>query len=248
MAFALFTIICVILLSLTSNTSLITRSLQASIERSSGLRGALNWLSADFRDAVIRDDLPPVFVESTGNDAFYFHAAADGYGGERGITLVGYRVRDGNLERGAQGTDWDTRSIPFGKNLAADDFIVNPQNDAYDVLGRRIFRMETEFLMDDGTFRNDLAPGTWKNVSAISVTLATIDGRSLERSPATLDQLAALFPDRPSVSGLASGEPIVKEWSQRLLDPEFMRGDAGVPAEARRGIQVRHRLFPINHE
>ncbi len=245
---AVFSVICLILLSLISNTSLVTTSLQGTMERNSELRGALNWLSADFRNSILRDDLAPIFIESAGNDEIYFHVAADGYDGDRGITFVGYRIREGHLERGAQGTDWSSNPIPFSENLESHAFVVDPQNVAYDILGQRIFRMETEFFMKDGTFLNELAPGEWKNVAAIAVTLATIDQRSLEKSTATPEQFEALFPDPESGAEVGTMEPIVKQWSQLLMDAEFLSGDADIPAEARRGIQVRHRLFPINNE
>ncbi len=239
---AIFCLIFLFLISITSNTALVTNSFQTKIERNTELRRALDCLSADFRNSVLRDDLVPVFVKSPGNDEIYFHSAVDGHGGERGVTFIGYRIRNGHLERGAQGTDWASNAIPFSTNLGSSDFIVNQKNIAYDVLGERIFRMETDYLMKNGAWTTDLSSASWKDVTAIAINLATIDQRSLKKSTATLEEFAALFPDAQS------GNPVIKTWSQRLMDPTFVAGDASLPAEARKGIQIRQRIFPISNE
>jgi len=238
-SFAIFFLLLLTLISLMSNTALVSNAFQSRMERSAELRRALDSLSADFRTSIMRDDLAPAFIKSPGNDEIYFHASADGYGGGRGITFIGYRIRNGRLERGAQGTDWTSNAISFSTNLNSANFIIDPENSSYDVLGQRIFRMETEYLLQNGTFSTNLSSGSWKDVAAIVINLATIDQRSLKKSNATLEQLAALFPD---------AEPedrIITQWSQLLMDSEFFEGE---DAEARKGIQLRQRQFPINGE
>jgi len=188
-AIAVFALILGVLLSLISSTSSVTNSSQAKMETGAKLRQILDRLSADFRSAVMRKDLAPHFQKAKGNDALYFYVASDGYGGERGVCAIGYRIRDDHLERGAHGADWNTNAVAFAKDLASSDFVTNLANENYDTLGEYVFRLEIEFLLKDAEQLTSTAPANWDEVEAVVVNLATIDQLAFKvgRSPCPVD-------------------------------------------------------------
>lgn len=234
LATALVTVVMIVLLSLTTRTAEVTDSSRARMQSEGGLRGALDRLSADFSGGVFRDDLPVEFSKQNGNDSFTFTTAAEGYGGKRGITRVAYRVQDGNLERGAQGSDWINPPLEFGGGP------VPPVADAdYDQLAERVFRMEVDFLLSNGTIVSSPAPTSWENVRAVIVTLASIDERALLRVDGEAADLESLFPDPPAVDARSA-----ERWLAQLEDPSLFPGGAP-PTPILQGLNVRQRIFPI---
>src|SRR5690349_15615316 len=114
-ATAVVALILVVLLSLTTSTMEVSQSSHGKMQSGGDLRSAFDRMSADFAAAILREDLPPYFLKNSGaddaeeNDEFLFYTASEGYGDgsgnapDRNISRVGYRVRDGKLERGVAG-------------------------------------------------------------------------------------------------------------------------------------------------
>lgn len=238
-ASAVFIVILSLVLALTSSTAGVTGASQRRIAAEAELRGALDRMFADFSAAVIRPDLPPHFVKSAGNDEMYFYVRADGYSGDRGISVIGYRIRSEGLERGAQGTGWEPdNQIAFSKSLT-NSLVVSGAGDLYDTVGRHVLRFETEYILQDGSVMPSPPPANWEEISAVVVNLATIDEKSLLRTGKTLAELAALLPDAEG------GKRVMAAWTEKLDDPAFIQGDADFPAAVRSGLRVRQRVLPV---
>lgn len=238
-ALAVVIIVLVLILQLTTITADVTQSSQGRMNRGAGLRGAFDRLAADFAAAVVRRDLPPFLEKTAGNDACYFYATTTGYGGERGVTRVGYRIQDGGLARGAEGTGWADEGPAFSEPLSASPFVSEADNTNYEVLAERIFRMELEFLMTDGTVRNSGTLTSWNDVHSVIVTMAAIDEQALNRSNGNLSDLVALFPD-PS-----GNERVAATWSALLNNPAFFGGNPNFPPASLQTIDIRQRTFPV---
>jgi prepilin-type N-terminal cleavage/methylation domain-containing protein len=243
-AVAVFSIVLVVVLSLSNNTAALTNSFQSKIEGEAALRQVVDRMSTDFSSAIARNDLPPHFVKQVGNDEFYFHAATDGYlpdGVEpRGISTVGYRVKNGELIRGASGTGWDQNQLQFATSLEGTPLVDDENHEYYDSLGRQVFRMELEFLTKDGTFGPE-PPENWDNLAAVVVNLASIDSRALGRASLSLEDLGNLFPDTLSAS--SEYVSVIQDWASLLQSSSFFEDDAD--ADTKRGIHLRQRLFPV---
>ena len=242
-ACAILAMLLVALLSVTSSTALVTRLSQRRMDSAAGLRSAMDRMAVDLGAAILRNDLPPLFIISSstnGSDELYFRAQTEGYDGERGISTVGYRIRDGKLERGAQGTGWTNDPLAFARQMATNSIA----NTNFDVVGARVFRIKIEFIGTDGTRLTNSAPPTnWSEVRSLVVNLAGVDSRALQSARGTQEQLAGLLP------GLATcpREGILPDWQRTLEDSSFFAGSETFPSETRRGIEVRQRIFPISN-
>ena len=85
-------------------------------------RVVMERMGLDFKRLVLRSDVDFQFIKHAttdsqdGNDEFYFYANTEGYAGDRGLSVVGYRVdpggtnatidNTGKLERGVHGLFW----------------------------------------------------------------------------------------------------------------------------------------------
>jgi len=245
-ATALLMIILIVLLRVTTSTMEASQTSNARMQSGGDLRAALDRMSVDFSAAVRRGDLPPSFLKneaagSAGNDAVSFFVTAEGYPAtanptqNRGVSRISYRIRGGRLERGASAAGWENGESPweFSPGIGADET-------HYDVMAERVFRLELDFLMNDGTLRNSPAPTNWDEVLAVVVTLATINERALSRVDGNPGDFAPLFPDPPS-----NGIRTVVRWSAQLTSPaSFPGGDPALPVL--QGLQVRQRVFQIH--
>lgn len=241
-ACAILGILLVALLSITNSTLSVTKLSQRRLDGGAALRGALDRMAADLSAAIVRDDLPPLFVISSstnGSDEIYFAAQAEGYDGGRGVATIGYRIHEGKLERGAQGAGWTTNQLAFAQPLAAS--VIAPTN--FDVAGGKVFRLKVEFIGTNGMrITNSIPPMNWSQVSALVVNLAGIDSRTLQQARGTQEQLADLLPGIASLPEAG----ILADWQQTLDSDGFYTGNEIFSAETRRGIEVRQRVFPIS--
>ena len=235
-ASAVLLILLLALLSLTNSTVSFTGLAQRKMDSGASLRAAMDRMTEDISTAVLRDDLPPFFLRSTtadGSDEFYLYSQAEGYGGDRGLTVIGYRIRNGKLERAAQGTGWTTNRAQFLETLGTNT--VHAAN--YDVVGDKVFRLKVEFLGASGLITQ--APTNWNQVSAIVLNLAAADDKA--RQLAQSSSLAELLPG--TASDPQAG--ILPDWKRTLEDPDFFSGGNGPSPEAKRGIEVRRRVVPL---
>lgn len=240
-ASAVLIVLLLALLSMTNSTMLLTKLSQRRMDSSASLRTALDRMATDISSAILREDLPPLFLPSTaadGSDEMYLHSQMEGYDGDRGISLVGYRVRNGMLERGAQGSGWTTNALRFAESPSTST--LNAQN--FDVIGGKVFRLKIEFIGTNGTlFTNSLTPTNWSQVRAVVINLASVDARAIQVAKGTPEELAQLLPG----TATDPAEGILTDWQKTLKDPTFFAGDAQFPIETRRGIEVRRRIVPL---
>jgi type II secretory pathway pseudopilin PulG len=234
-------LVLVLLFQIITITTNLTQSSQVRMQSMAGLRGAMDRMSTDFYSAAVREDLPPYFEKAPGNDACYFYAATTGYGGERGVSRIGYRIREDGLTRGAEGTGWTEDKIEFSEPLKDSPFVSDRDNPNYELLADRVFRFEVEFIMADGSVGSSTNIESWTNVRSMVVTMAAIEGQALKRASGTLADLAALFPDPPDNTRAADF------WAARLNDPAFFNGNPKFPAKTLQGIDIRQRIFPVAH-
>jgi type II secretory pathway pseudopilin PulG len=241
-ATAVVAMVLVLLLQITSNTSQITQSSQAKIERGTDLRQSINRISADFGQGIFAKDLPPRLEKAAGNDQLGFIAEVSSYQGDRRISRVHYRIgpgADGILQRGVRGHTWSPESpVRFGQVYAFD---MVP--DDFEDLGKLVFRLEWEALLDDGTVESAQSLASWDNVRAIIVTIVGIDPRAWQRRPAglTLQGLAALFPDSRTTP---AGTTLLQDWSQ-IIEKPGIGPLANLPPTVFGGFEVRQRVIPI---
>ncbi len=242
-ASAILLVLLFALLSMTNSTVLFAKLAQRKMDSASSLRSSMDRMTADLSSAVLRDDLPPLFVRSMaadGSDEFYLHSQAEGYGGERGVSVIGYRIRDGKLERGAQGTGWTTNFLRFTEALGTNTI----QSENFDVVGAKVFRLKVEFLGKDGSMLTGAAsPTNWNQVSAVVLNLAAVDAKALQITGIPPEDFAQLLP------GLATNPSvgILADWQETLNDPAFFGAGGRFPSEARQGIEVRRRIVRLSN-
>lgn len=247
-AMVLLALLLFVLLRITTSTMEVSQASHARMQSGGDLRSALDRMSVDFSSAIRRGDLPPSFLKNdaggvASNDAFSFFVTAEGYPAaadpaqNRGVSRISYRIRGGRLERGASAAGWENNGESpwaFPPGLGVDET-------HYDVMAERVFRLELDFLMNDGTLLNSPAPANWDEVRAVVVTLATINERALIRVGGNPEDLAALFLD-PPVSGIRTGD----QWSAQLNDPTLFPGGTPPALPVLQGLQVRQRVFQIH--
>lgn len=240
-ASAILLILLLALLTMTNSTVLFAKLAQRKMDSASSLRSSMDRMTADISSAILRGDLPPLFVRSTasnGSDELYLHSQAEGYGGERGVSVIGYRIRNGKLERGAQGTGWTANFLRFAESLGTNT--IQTQN--FDVVGSKVFRLKVEFLGSNGTMLpNTTSPTNWSQVSAVILNLAAVDAKALQMSGGSQEELADLLP------GIAANPSagIIADWQETLNNPAFFGAGGRFPQEARQGIEVRRRIVPL---
>jgi type II secretory pathway pseudopilin PulG len=196
----------------------------------------LDRLGADLAVRVTRSDVPVEFINAAGNDTLRFYAEADGYGGDRGVSLVGYRVQESSsdryfqVERGATGSNWDGNPLGAGS--------LPTTNDAdYEVLSDGIFRMEICYLKkSDGSLTN-VRPALVGDIAALVVGVAVIAKESRAKlSDAQIKELADALPDP------ADGDAPVIGWRNALEQTGFA---SGVPREAVKAVECYQRAYPL---
>ncbi len=240
LATAILMTILVTVLGLTSSTLALTQVSTQRIDADTESRQIFNRISSDFANAVIRQDLPPVLRNAPAGDEIRFAIEAKGYEGDRGVSMVSYRMRDYKLERGVAGKSWVGNQLVFGGTAAP-----TLTDDQYEVLASQIFRFELAYLMKDGTIKSAPSNG-WDNVSAVIVGVAILDETTRKKMSGPLSALAALFPD---FSESASGQKpsnILQQWSSVLAAPNFYAGDENFPGVVKSAIRIEQRYFPVN--
>jgi prepilin-type N-terminal cleavage/methylation domain-containing protein len=235
---ALLAILLLIVTSLFSQTLSVSAVSNHRISADSGARQALDRLGADFSHALIRSDLPARIEKQPGNDGIAFHAASEGYTGDRGISRVGYRIQDdsGQLERGAQGLFWDG---PAARKLELGGANFGDIDDgaSYEVLGKDIFRFELAFLLSDGTIVTEVSALRPDSNSlqpvAVIVGIAVVDPALRQL---TGENLAQLYPDA------LPGEDVLTLWGRELHTAGF---GGAIPPRVLAGIRIYQRFFPL---
>jgi len=232
-AAAVFSVLLLTFLAITSGTNTLTRQAGRDIEASSKIRSVVDRFATDIEHAVTTPGASFLLTRTDENDEIRFLTSVDGYAGERPIALVSYRLRlEPNpmgggeptfvLERAAEGTTMDDPTI---KSLAVD-----PDASEYDILASGVFRFVLQFTGNDGQLitPNPSGETPWQDVQAIIVSVAAID-----------DRAAAIAPGQ-SWPDLLPGDDF-SDWQDKVEALDF----PGVVQEAARGIHIRRRVIAL---
>lgn len=231
-AVAIFSVLLVVLLAMTTGTNLLTSQAGRNIDASAKIRAVMDRLATDLEHAVTARETPIFISQDEENQGIHFLSRVDGYDGERPLAVVRYQVGlepnyrgSGQsvylMKRAAEGT---SMGDPTLKNAVPIDGV------EYDTLAQDVFRFVLEFIGKDG---QPLTPGSdgeipWNDVSAVVVCVAAIDDRATAIAPSA---------DWP---GLLPGGDF-SLWQQRIDSMDFSQ----LPPEAARGIQIRRRVIPV---
>ncbi len=237
LASAVFSILLVALLAMSTGTNSLTSYAGRNIDASAKIRAGMDRLTMDLEHAVIHQDAPIFVSQNEGNQEIHFLTRADGYNGDRRLAVVRYRVSlkpnsrgSGQpvyfLERAAEGT---SMSDPTVKNADPNGPDADPDAE-YDILAHGVFRFVVEFVGRDGL---PFTPGSegeipWRDISAVIIGVAAIDDRSAAIAPSE---------DWP---GLLPGSDY-SSWQQRVDTLNFPQ----LSPEAARGIHIRRRVIPL---
>lgn len=192
------------------------------------------------------------------------------------LALVGYRVAaNGGLERLGKALSWSEAQSPtfltFAKasetNLSRTNALpestltgswsgavgsspdYDSSDDDYHAIADGVFRFEYCFLKKDGTYSlmRDSAGG-FRDVAAVVVSLAVLDGDSRKLAPDTSKLAAALpFTNIPPNDSVPAATVILpaESW-QAIINDSAAFAAAGIPQAAASKVRIYQRAFPLN--
>lgn len=220
--------------------SISSRSLQSNSRKLDGIaegRFVLDRLGFDLASRVRRPDVPARFSKNPGNDTLGFYGEIEGYGGQRKVSVVDYRVQETapgkrfKLERAVIGTGWSGGGVTLNflpTSLAA------PNDTDYDVLSEGVLRLEFCYLKKDGTLSNS-APTAPADLAGFVVATAILDPKSRQMlDDEQLKRLAEALPDS------REGEAPLSDWQEARKDPGFAQG---VPPQALEALRFSQRYY-----
>lgn len=237
-ASAILALVALIVVGLADSTARMTNLSQKRMSADGEARQALDRMSTDLRQAILREDLSEFIGKQAGNDEIIFHAQTDGYGGNRGISKIAYDGDGQQLRRGATGTTWENT----GAQLAFQSGAPPEVNEAdYDIAASDVFRFELAFLMADGRIRaqvDRLSPTATTadedKVQAVIVGLAALDKKSREQ----LD--SSVINSLPGVFGEAQdNQELLESWKNALEG-------SNLPEPAKNSIRLYQRFLYLD--
>ncbi len=231
-------------------------------------------MAADLGSLVKRSDVEYYFGKNganTKNDQMAFYCEASGYypAGATGstpkssVSVIGYRIKDNQLERLNKALIWSgvtsaTSGASGLANPAPSPMIYNRKltdiwsqiagagADAdYQVLGEQVYRLEFCFLLKDNTFsdqpwlQTSTSADGLKDVVALVMTIAILDKRS--RLLATPDDIAASIDNLDDVSG-----PAITKLPAQLWQDKVNSGGQTMPRIAAGQVRIYQRYFYLN--
>ncbi len=187
------------------------------------------------------------------------------------LSLIGYRIGTNATESGFQrlgkGLDWagadsaifltyanatNAATVQPGSTIpgawpgavgAAPDY--DGIDSDYHTLAPGVFRFEYCFQKKDGTYSLSRDPTNgFRDVSAIVVSLAVLDGESKKIAPDT-SKLAAALPG-PTAANLAANVMPGELWQNTVNDSAAFATSAGIPQSAAARVRIYQRAFPLN--
>lgn len=241
---------------LVDGTMRITSQSQRRISADAGTRQALDRMTADFSHAIAREDLPFRIEKNDGNDSITFFAQAEGYTAGRGISMIGYRVVNNALQRGAEATGWTSNSLGFTtlSNAIANPDYLTIRDENYETVAPDVFRLEFAFLLGNGAVTNAVGTNTGSTyvaspatspraattntIRAVIVGVAALDLRARKTLPSTntAQELMGQFPD--ATSGNAIEHDILAGWDCT---------NAALPQPVRESLRINQRQIRINN-
>jgi prepilin-type N-terminal cleavage/methylation domain-containing protein len=233
-AIAVLALVSVILAQMLAATSQTWLTGQAKVNNFTKGRAMLDLLARDLQSGVYRSDLP-----SFPGGAVAFYTERPGFSGStnalRNISWVNYDLgasTNATLQRADLAVEWNaTNAVAFGSTNAPAGAV--PRDTAPGVVGFKI-----QFLYADGSLSTNYSSAN--RPKAVSVGLAVIDDKTLERLQADPLKIAAL---RNGFASHASGTNSVKaDWE------EFMRTEIvweSYPKSLATGLKVFERYVAL---
>jgi prepilin-type N-terminal cleavage/methylation domain-containing protein len=234
-------------------------------------REVFSRFALDVAQMAKRADMDAIFSDQDGNKKIFFYSESPGFASSSNnlspISLVGYRVgaNDG-LERLGKGLPWSgaghpafltyastnsTTALPQSTLAGAWSSAVgaSPTYDGVDTdyhpLAPGVFRFEYCFQKKDGSYTLTRDPSKgFRDVSAIVLSLAVLDGDSRKIAPDT-SNLAEALPS-PSASELTDDKLPAEIWQAKVNDYAAFSSSAGIPVAAAQRVRIYQRAFPLN--
>jgi prepilin-type N-terminal cleavage/methylation domain-containing protein len=172
------------------------------MDSSSQVRSVFDRMAVDFAQMVRRSDVD-YYTKSNanpqpGNDLVAFFSKTTGYypssSFQSPISLVAYRVNSDpssasfcKMQRMGKGLLWNSASTTHRPLLFGADAIINNWAAAtsdtaldsdYELIGQQIFRFEYFYILDTGVVAVSPAAKGMQGVTAVVVTVATVDAKS----------------------------------------------------------------------
>lgn len=246
---AVLSIIMVMALQVTESSRNAIRISEARAINDSIARRAFDPLVQDLGEIVIREDARIEFKSQPGNDELAFLALRRGPTtgeaiGDRDVSLISYSMVDNPeggtmFARGSLGYEFDGTSEPLVLD-ATKDFPPIPATNLQPV-STNMLRFEVEYLIDsaNGVTREITAPETSKDLRGVTITVVTLDDRSLRAVGASrVPALASKFPDA------TTSENTLKTWS-KIRDDLAKSGLSGYSKQALETLRCYQRTILI---
>lgn len=259
----ILTILVLILSQVVGSAASIATMGNKRMDSDSQTRPILDRIGVDFSQIIKRTDVDYLLKSSSdnaeaGNDYLSFFCNAAGYypssSYQSPISLVSYRVNsDSNstsfnrMERMGKGLIWNSVSstntpMLFGAGVIATNWpgaaSSSTVDSDYELVAPQVFRFEYFYLLKAGVISSVPGAAGMQDISAIAVTLATIDQRS--RLLFTNAQMTTLI---GRLKDFDSSQPIsdlTSSW-QASLD-----ATADMPRAGINGVRIYQRYFYLN--
>lgn len=268
-AMSVVVVFLLLVVQMVSSTSTVTSGVKRRLDADAEARSVFDRLAVDISQMVIRADVDSIFIGSplAGaasndlNDQFYFFSQSPGYAtsstAQSLLSLVGYRVRNRQLERLGVQRSWDeltfltTNSARTGFDPQTLAQTLDSLSNNFRVISPSVFRMEAALLMKPGTTNADgtvnqansyarltdpLNPRRGLgNVAAIVVALGILDQGSRAAVPGSqMDSTATLLPDSTTNGGIP-----LTQWGSNIISA------GGIPPVVRAKTRLYIRHFPL---
>ncbi len=240
---------------------LVSRSIKLSsqmMDSNAKARFVFDRMAMDFERMPKRLDMGYVMTNAApGNDFFRFVSRLKGPGGDRTVSLVGYKLmKDAKgyygLYRGVHGYNWEDLGF-MGLNESGqppDLLNLNPaiaiRNDDYDLLVPDLFRVTVAFqCKNDGKIYRDppqFSDGTVQitNIASVVVGLAIMDSKT--KGMMTLEQVDLL-----ASKFVTPRDEVLpyQAWSTNLEKgfPQFMEG---LPKPVAQSVHIYQNFYPLD--
>lgn len=226
-AVTILTLLLLLFTRIVGNTSVFMGATQKSLAVDASVRLAIQIMSADFSGAVIRPDVEVLVRKGNCKDEIYFWSEAPGLllnseSTQRSvISLIGYRVEYGKLERYSEQYSGDElHSIFLPERIS--DLISSPKEQNWQVISEAVFRWEFFFIDRNGKFLETLPLETYPilqyNASTHQTTTQTIN--SIQRFSSIRSMGVWIVGIDPEATTIL-GEEKIQEWAQQI--PQLKR-------------------------
>ncbi|XHR27406.1 MAG: hypothetical protein ACFUZC_15845 [Chthoniobacteraceae bacterium] len=240
-AVTILTVVLLLLMQITSMTSLSTNASKQKSEAALAARQVFDRIAMDWDARLRRSDLDVVYEKNAGNDALRFYSQVNGFGGIRYVTLVGYRINNNAMERGAQGTAW-TDALPFVTGTAP--AIADAD---YQSLSEDVFRMELCWQLKSTSETPGVIvatkPTKTSDIAAVVVTIAVLDKVTRAKvGTAAVESVAGVLAEAASAT---DGTTPLQTWTTYVQSAAFAN-KANTPLSIIQNLRIYQRYYYVD--